>query len=416
MKKSVFKSVLELLKFLLLCIEEELLKEPEASNFSSFLIFRIAFSVYLPPKPQKSTIGISLLNALNLSSFVTPQSVPEEPGSADSTSPDATKKDEKSREKELAANRLPTIAISDTDEETEELHILRKVKQRGRRGSSPLLARRSASDQKESLHKTRSTRSFDFPLSPLKNENVSPATSTPLREAVADDVWQKEVEGGDITPLKEEEGEESEMDIVELEGGGKSDVDSSGERELVTSGSREGQSGQGGHEGGHEHHSIVQGAEISSPQRLHTLSLSSSSSPIAPSPLLERTQAPATAPASPPPSNHLTTLRLSPLEASVPPSGQSSPTQPPHRSRFLTPTPTPILLSELINSPRFYHPREGQDLTGCSFLYRDLMKSLGNSRNFMLTRHFWNQLFISTLTVDRESLGWNEQTVSLYKK
>lgn len=124
---------------------------------------------------------------------------------------------------------------------------------------------------------------------------------------------------------------------------------------------------------------------------------------------------------------------LSPLEASVPPSpnvtqdhddGNNSSNNDPSNNTANHPlhrTSTPVgnqalLLSELINSPRFYHPQEGQSLSGCVFLYKDLMRSLGNSKHFMLSRHFWNQVFISTLTVDRDNLGWNEWTVSLYEK
>lgn len=76
----------------------------------------------------------------------------------------------------------------------------------------------------------------------------------------------------------------------------------------------------------------------------------------------------------------------------------------------------PVLLSDLINSPRFYHPREGQELTGCMFVYKELLKGLGHSKDFMLSQQFWELLFVSALTVDRERLGWNEWTISLYEK
>lgn len=399
------------MKYLLLCVEEELLKEPESSTFSTFLILRIAFSIYLPPKPQKSTIGISLLNALNLSSFVTPQPSPED---------DALKEGGKSsREKELA-KRLPTISISDTDEETEELHFLRKVKQKNRRGSSPLVSGCSASDQRrDMMRKTRSAHSLDFSL---KSEATDTSAVQDGSETLPDEIFRRE---GEIAPLREEEeGEESELEISASEGGGKSDAESSEGNETVSTTSRAKKTPSG--LGGHERFARFTLPETTPPPHTSATSFSSSSSPITPSPLLERMQAPATPsqaepvnspPLSSPPPSFLA-ARLSPLEASVPPSGQTSPTSqyPSLWSRGLTPTNQPILLSELINSPRFYHPQEGQDLTGCSFLYKELMRSLGNSRNFMLSRHFWNQLFISTLTVDRECMGWNERTVSLYMK
>ncbi len=76
-----------------------------------------------------------------------------------------------------------------------------------------------------------------------------------------------------------------------------------------------------------------------------------------------------------------------------------------------------ILLSDLINSPRFYHPQEGQELSGCQFLYKDIMRSMVQSTvDLFHSRSFWNQLFISTVTVDRNNLGWNEMTSSLYTR
>lgn len=93
---------------------------------------------------------------------------------------------------------------------------------------------------------------------------------------------------------------------------------------------------------------------------------------------------------------------------------------PSEASQYSTPSqhgPTgPVLLSDLINSPRFYHPREGQELTGCMFAYKELLKGLGHSKDFMLSQQFWELLFVSALTVDRERLGWNEWTISLYEK
>ena len=46
--KPVFKGLVELLKYLLQCIEEELQKAPEAAIFSAFLVLRLAFSIYVP--------------------------------------------------------------------------------------------------------------------------------------------------------------------------------------------------------------------------------------------------------------------------------------------------------------------------------------------------------------------------------
>ena len=68
-------------------------------------------------------------------------------------------------------------------------------------------------------------------------------------------------------------------------------------------------------------------------------------------------------------------------------------------------------------SPTLFPPLpEGQDLTGCTFLYKDLMKTLGNTRTFLLNRQFWNVLFMSTVDTDRNYLGWNERTAELYER
>ena len=52
--RAVYKGLLELLKYFLQSIEDELQKEPEASIFSVFLLLRLAFSVFLLPKGAKS--------------------------------------------------------------------------------------------------------------------------------------------------------------------------------------------------------------------------------------------------------------------------------------------------------------------------------------------------------------------------
>lgn len=368
--KAIFKGVMELLKYLMLCIEEELEKEPESSTFSIFLIFRIAFSIYLPPKPQKPTIGISLLNALNLNSFVTSPNPPADPEPSSDT-PKRSKKDKK----ELAGSHLPTISISDTDEETEELHILHKCKSRSRRGSSPLLVQKRAINETTAM--PARAHSLDFPLA--KSETVhleSITTLTDISEASTTSSTELDGRSSDLKPTNHESPSVSspQMNKINVETSSLQPtptVDNSISPTELSS------------MPGNKQPSSDQDSLLSISPRLQTLS-----------------------------------SRLSPLEGSVPPSPQRSPSSPDPRHQLTgrTPINKALILSELINSPRFYHPREGQDLTGCTFLYKELMKSLGNSREFMLSRHFWNQTFISTLTVDRENLGWNEWTVSLYKK
>ena len=64
-------------------------------------------------------------------------------------------------------------------------------------------------------------------------------------------------------------------------------------------------------------------------------------------------------------------------------------------------------------SPRLL---EMVDPKNTTFLYKDLMKALGSGRTFMLSRQFWNLLFMSTIDMDRNYLGWNESTAELYQR
>ena len=53
--RSVYRGLLDLLKYFITYIDEELQKEPEASIFSAFLVLRLAFSVFLLPKGTSSS-------------------------------------------------------------------------------------------------------------------------------------------------------------------------------------------------------------------------------------------------------------------------------------------------------------------------------------------------------------------------
>ena len=481
---------MELLKYLIVCIEEEIQKDPEASIFSMFLIFRIAFSVYLPPKKPRNTISMSLLNALNINSFVTPggpeahtpvQSTPE----VTKQHPEVTKLQKpltNLREKELVSE-LPQIAISDTDEETEELHILR-TKNRGRRSSSPLLLTRTSVSR---ISSRRNTQSLDLSdvvgedrselvMMPVLPEDHKPSSvsnltlsskelekfhskvSSPHSGAAVSNG--PEISSIDRVTVASNPSEEGTKSFVELGGEEKCNRDSS-----VSVGDKLSQDGGVQSDDkdmnkSKKRHSLVRSVSVHSEDHLSQDSLDSTDKSNMPpsgqvmceqgdtdqssstaqeaSPLhsassstqllLVPTETFATptkttplssfsdislssvlAPSASPFPKRPTSGSTSPLEGSVPPSPQP-PDKKPH------PFKQPILLSDLINSPRFYHPQEGQDLTGCTFLYKELMKGLGHSRDFMLSKHFWNQLFISTVTVDRSSLGWNERTAALFSR
>ena len=436
--KAVDKGVLELLRYLILCIEEEVQKDPESSSFSAFLILRLAFSVYQPPKPLKSTIGISLLNALNLNSFVTPNSSP--PPAHEDPPSKAMDMLKKKQGKHLLSRDLPTISISDTDEETEEMHFLRRAHQRGRRESSPLLTKRTEStpllvqqqrDSSPLLSQPTGPPTSSTPSSP--NRPKSPTMmdfSAEQDQLVAVSPSVPSPPAGEVVGVAQPKGE---VPLPEGEspptcGGGAVEPGGSRESSVPLESGGEGRQGSLPPTGEEQDEdkserlsqresevSLFQEMEISFPQS------SSGTPPFTPSPLFRQGKK-IYRQAESFPTMHTRSFQLSPLEASVPPSPQKSQSSdnpestPDDKLSMPTPSKKALLLSELINSPRFYHPREGQDLTGCMFLYKDLMKGLGHSKNFMLSRHFWNQTFISTLTHERESLGWNEWTVSLYEK
>ena len=410
-----------------MCIEEEVHKDPESSTFSVFLIFRLAFSIYLPPKTHKSTIGISLLSALNLNSFVTPNSSPSSSrGDEDLTSvttdaTDTTLRKDTPHGRSKISRELPTISISDTDEETEELHFLRKER-RGRRGSSPLHMRKRMSSPlltytyavSSSSPPTNRPKSPTMDFAQEYSKSVSPLAASSLSELSS------RPGGADVATPASSEAEPvsrgSSLPLLEMEGsGGRGDGENSHPRQgsevLFKQDEDDQEEPQGQLSQRESEISLFQEAEIILPPSVEA------TPPPDPSPPVLRGKKRINRQAESYPTLFTRSYRLSPLEASVPSSPHNPPSSPDHQhSRDATPTKQALLLSELINSPRFYHPQEGQDLTGCTFLYRELMKGLGHSRNFMLSRHFWNQTFISTLTVERESLGWNEWTVSLYEK
>ena len=55
--KAVYKGLLDLLKYFLQSVEEELQKEPEASIFSVYLLLRLACSIFLLPKGSKPKVS-----------------------------------------------------------------------------------------------------------------------------------------------------------------------------------------------------------------------------------------------------------------------------------------------------------------------------------------------------------------------
>ena len=76
----------------------------------------------------------------------------------------------------------------------------------------------------------------------------------------------------------------------------------------------------------------------------------------------------------------------------------------------------PVRIVRAISSPvpSVGDEKEGDETKEYIYLHSDLMKSLGNGRNFMLQRSFWNNLFVCVVDSDRAYLGWNEKTAELH--
>ncbi len=404
---------MELLKYLILCVEEDFLKKPEASIFSMFLVFRIAFSTYLSPKKKKSTIGISLLAALNLSSFIAPN--PEElyiegMNSSDQGLNDSDKPSEKEvrkvQKKKSSSSELPRISISDTDEETEEMHILRKERSALlKRSTSPLLENKFVSRKIAMDASSMKTQSLDLSKVPT-SDDIRGRILPPENDSIFGEE-QKQEDKEKVVNVQNNGGPAAKVTLSAVEPGTEPVPPSRGDSTNTLNAN---------HSKDDELSSHKTKGSVHQPQTsIQTIGTPTTATPTTSSSHCDdrSLMTPSIAEQS----------RLSPLEGSTTflsasPSNLPPPSPPTRKTSpsMNSPSKQAILLSELINSPRFYHPQNGQDLTGCVYMYKELMSGLGHSRNFMLSRHFWNQLFISTVTVDRENMGWNESTVSLYER
>ena len=101
--------------------------------------------------------------------------------------------------------------------------------------------------------------------------------------------------------------------------------------------------------------------------------------------------------------------------ASLNPNEQLAKGSPLRKGRAVSPSHQ--LLLELLASPRIYHPYETEHQSvGYVFLYKELMKSMGNAKSFLMEKKFWDVLFMSVISTDRNQLGWNEKTTELYTR
>lgn len=287
--RAVYRGVLDLLKLLLQCVEEDYQREPEGPLFSVFLILRISFTIYYEPK-QKSTLGFSLRSALSVgSSFL---------GHTDSY-------------KSPRETTTSSWSESSSQTKTESMTSVRASRTQPRAGSvdSSLLSSRNGLMSSGNFELSDNTTPTSSNTLPTINRS-STSFSTPTRNI-----------------------------------------------------------------------SSVLSPKTSSPQRSHEKASGGTQ---------------ASFKRSPSPSRSLdSTIKHS------------------HLSSIMV---QDDLMTQLVNSPRFFHPIDGQDLKSCNFLYKELLRGQGAVKPFLLKKDFWNTVFMSTIDTDRGYLGWNERTADLYRR
>lgn len=369
--RAVFKGLHDLLKYLLQCVEEELQKDSEASIFSVFLILRLAFSVHLPPPKQKTGGGggLSFFSALfgsddsaqEMSKMVQKDSIEMESvlGSSGKVTEECdggTKGDTKKEEEENLTEDGRKLELSG------DLH-------------RPVAGEEEFSPRDDSGHggvvgeDDRGREEMEEPLS-------SPLS--PPRVGDGD-------EGGDISRQRSLDFADPLTDVT---------------------------------------HSYKDGSPVRTIGSASSAFTPTSKAllrahPIATPPLGQLHTQPHDLPTANV-NGDLSDLgtagekhnnSLSPVRANQ----NAAKSSPLRMGRAVSPSHQ--LLLELLETPRVYYPSEtSHRLAGCVLLYKELVRSLGNTRNFLMEKKFWNVLFMSTISVDRNQLGWNEKTTELYTR
>ena len=366
--KPVFKGLVELLKYLLQCIEEELQKEPEAAIFSAFLILRLAFSIHLQTKERQSSLSMAKLENERHSPF-------------SFLAQFSSKASESTTQISSRRSRSPSSASSSS---------------RSSPDGPPINFSTSTKTSKLARHTSASTNTPDA-------ETVSVGHTADLHGH----------NGGDVTIPKSISGELDRNKGLANGGVGSTPLshdellDDGSTATLVANTGTPSQavSERIGDEGGGN-----KGQPNGDIDRT-----SHSNLPTEPTRLTHVVQNGVV-------SESATSRKAPPRSSKSTPNTKSSHTAPqlqfPHRSG----SPMPSFKNQKQGqsspqSPTLFPPLpEGQDLKGCTFIYKDLMKALGSSRTFLLNRLFWNGLFMSTVDMNRSYLGWNERTTELYER
>lgn len=355
--RAVFKGLQDLLKYLLLCVEEELQKESEANIFSVFLILRLAFSIHLPPPAKQKTggSGLSFFSSLFGSDDAQSRSKVTEKGSVEM--------------KNVIGSDEKSVEACDGGSKTDSLE-----------------AKSDESSEQEN--------------GDVEGDRV--------------------LSGEGEVPLKEEN-----INLVDIH------------KHLLYQANGESDSSSHSLEFEDPLTNVTHNIHDGSPVR----TIGSPTSAFSPTSELQDSRVPSTHPVATPPATPTSTGQLLPqsrpplnnlLNGNIPANLKSrekivnlSPARaaqdalkgsPLRKGRAVS--PSHLLLLELLESPRLYHPNETgpHRLAGCVFLYKEVMKSLGSSKSFLLEKKFWDVLFMSTISTDRNQLGWNEKTTELYTR
>ena len=339
---------MDLLKYLLQCVEEELQKESEASIFSVFLVLRVAFSVYLQPKRRPHTVKVtkqelrhptilplSVSMAQELSASL--QNQEETTSTSSETSPQ--------KQPSPKAVKTPTSSLSPKQKSppahsSGDTNILTRRALKFEEGSDSVLATPvPAGSQENSTTPIPSIREGAISSSEERTNRFASNRSPPLT-----------FESGSTEHASRDP---QHMTPVAI-GNGKHEKQGSDDTVLVTPKTFDS--------------SITTSKDTPQNQQFYTPS-----------------------------------SEFSDTDSKVPiPS--------PHWLKHMKSTPVKS------RSPRLLEAFLNQDPKKATFVYKDLMKALGNSRTFMLSRQFWNVLFMSTIDTDRNYMGWNEKTAELYER
>jgi len=359
----------ELLKYLLQCIEEELQKEPEAAIFSAFLILRLAFSIYLQTKERQNSLSMAKLENGRNSPF----------------------------------SFLAQFSSRASDSTTQ-------ISSRGRSPSSASSSSRSSPDSPP-IHFSTSTQASKLGRHTSVSTNTSVVGTVPVGRTAS-----LHGHSDDVVPVNSVSGESGcskdlTNDSTPLSNGKVLD-DGNTATLLANTGTQS--------------HTVSE--RVGDEEGTSEGQVCNTTTPL-PNENIDRTSH----------SNLRTeTMRLSHAvqngmisesaassktpdtsSDSTPITKTSHPAQQfPHRAGSPIPFIKKIKQDQSTpQSPTLFPPLpEGQDLMGCKFLYKDLMKALGSSQTFLLNRPFWNGLFMSTVDMNRNYLGWNERTTELYER